>query len=134
MPSLRLFKPGLLVLTALLVSAIACSGSSPTAPANLSSVAITVMGTGVTTYTYTRDIAPILSVDCVPCHSGGSPPVGLNFSSFSGVLAAVTVGSQDSLLVKAVQPAGTMYAALSGNRTAKVQMIYDWVVNSKAAQ
>jgi hypothetical protein len=134
MSSLRLFKPGLLVLAALLVSAIACGGASPTSPANLSSFSITVLGTGVTTYTYTRDIAPILSVDCVPCHGGGSPAVGLNFSSYSGVLAAVTVGSQNSLLVKAVQPAGTMYAALSGNRTAKVQLIYDWVVNSRAAQ
>lgn len=130
-----MFKPGLIVLTVLLVGAIACGGSSsPTSPSNLDSVAITVTGTGVTTYTYTKDIAPILNADCVSCHGNSQHQAGLNFSTYSGVLAAVTAGSENSLIVKAVQPAGPMFVNLSGDRTAKVRIIYDWVVNSKAAQ
>ena len=129
-----MFKPGLLVLTAVLLVAIACGGSSPTSPTSLDSVPISIAGTGVTTYTYTRDIAPILAADCVSCHGNSQRQAGLNFSTYSGVLAAVTAGSESSRLVKAVQPAGPMYTALSGDRTGKVRIIYDWVVNSKAAQ
>jgi len=128
-----MFKLGLPVLSAILIGTIACGGS-PTSPTNLASIAITVTGTGVTTYTYTKDIAPIMSADCVSCHGNSIRQSGLNFSTYAGVLAAVTSGSENSALVKVVQPAGPMYSALSGDRTAKVRLIFDWVVNSKAAQ
>jgi len=120
-----MFKPGLCVLTVLLLGAIACGGgSSPTSPSNLDSVAITVTGTGVTTYTYTKDIAPILNSDCVVCHGLNQREAGLNFTTYAGVLAAVTVGSENSLIVKATQPAGPMFVNLSGDRTSKVRIIY----------
>jgi len=50
------------------------------------------------------------------------------------VLRAVTPSSDQSPLVRVIQPAGRMYANLSGDRNQKVQVIYDWVVNSHAAQ
>ena len=124
----------LLPLTALLVSAIACGSSSPTSPSSLDSVSISVTGTGVSTYTYTANIAPILTTDCVSCHNATNKQSGVNLSTYAGVMAVVTAGSANSILVKAVQPAGPMYTNLSGSRTTKVQTIYDWVVNSKAAQ
>jgi len=113
------------------LSAIACGSSSPTSP---SDIGITLTGTGVTTYTYTADVAPILTRDCVSCHSGSRADAGLNFTSYAGVLRAVTPGSDQSPLVRVIQPAGPMYANLSGDRNQKVQDIYDWVVNSHAAQ
>lgn len=128
-----MFKWSLMLLTASLVVTIACGGS-PTSPSSLDSVAVTVTGTGVTTYTYTKDIAPILATDCVSCHNAGNSQSGVNLSTFAGVSAVVTAGSQNSLLVKATQPNGPMFINLSGNRTAKTQIIFDWVVNSKGAQ
>ena len=126
-----MFRPGVVILGAVLVTAIACGGS-PTSPT--ANVAITLAGTGVTTYTYTRDIQPLLASDCVTCHGNTLREGGFNFTTYSGVLAALTAGSENSKLVKAVQPTGPMFVNLSGNRTAKSQMIYDWVVSSKAAQ
>ena len=128
-----MFKLSLLLSVVLVVGTIACA-SSATSPTNLAGVAITVTGTGVTTYTYTKDIAPIMASDCVPCHGNTVRQSGYNFSSVAGVLAAVTAGSENSVLVKVVQPAGPMYTALTGDRTGKVRIIYDWVVSSKAAQ
>ena len=110
--------------------AAAC-GSSPSSP---SAVAITLTGTGVTTYTYTNDIAPIVNSDCVACHNARQQDGGYDFTTYAGVVRAVTPGSDSSPLVRAVQPSGPMYGNLSGNRNQKVQIIYDWVVNSRAAQ
>jgi hypothetical protein len=109
----------------------ACGGSSPTSP---SSISVTVTGTGVTSYTYTADIAPILNSDCVTCHSASRHDGGVNLATYAGVMQVVTPGSDQSLLVRVVQPAGPMYGNLSGNRNQKVQIIYDWVVSSRAAQ
>lgn len=128
-----MFRPVLLVLGAVLVTAIACGGS-PTSPNSTANVAITLVGSGVTTYTYTKDIQPLLASDCFSCHGPSLKEGGFNFSTYAGVLAALTPGSENSKLVKAVQPTGPMFLNLSGNRTLKSQMIYDWVVNSKAAQ
>ena len=72
--------------------------------------------------------------DCLSCHSASKRDGGVNLSSYSGVMAVVTAGSANSLLVKATQPNGPMYVNLTGSRTTKAQTIYDWVVNSKAAQ
>lgn len=44
-----------------------CGSLSPTSP---SQVSITVTGAGVSTYTYTADVAPILNADCTACHNG----------------------------------------------------------------
>jgi hypothetical protein len=116
-------------LIALLVSA--CGGSSPTSP---SSISITLPGTGVTTYTYSADVATILNNDCVACHNSSQHESGVNLSTYAGVLQVVTPGSDQSPLLRVVQPAGPMYGNLSGNRNQKVQIIYDWVVSSRAAQ
>ena len=88
----------------------------------------------MTTYTYTANIAPILNTDCISCHNASNKNGGVNLSTYAGVMAVVTAGSANSILVKAVQPTGPMYSELSGSRTTKAQTIYDWVVNSKAAQ
>lgn len=106
-------------------------GSSSTSP---SQIDVTLVGTGVTTYTYTADVGPILNNDCTSCHNSSRNDGGYNFTTYAGVLRALTPGSDASPLVRAVQPSGPMYVNLSGNRTQKVQLIYDWVVNSKAAQ
>jgi len=121
------------LLVAPLIAALvsACGGSSPTSP---SSITVTVTGTGVTNYTYTADVAPILNSDCVACHSASRHDGGVNLSTYAGVMQVVTPGSDQSLLVRVVQPAGPMYGNLSGNRNQKVQLIYDWVVSSRAAQ
>jgi hypothetical protein len=114
-------------------AAAACGGasSSPTSP---SDVSITVPGTGVTTYTYTTDVRSILTSDCTRCHNSSQHEAGFDFTSYAGVQRALTAGSDQSVLVRVTQPGGLMYSELSGNRTQKVQIIYDWVVNSHAAQ
>ena len=109
----------------------ACGSKSPTSP---SSTAITVTGTGATTLTYTNNVQPILAADCVQCHGPSRQDGGYNLSTYSGVMRAVTAGSDTSLLVRVTQPGGLMYGNLSGNRTSKAGTIYDWVVNSKAVQ
>ena len=107
-----------------------CS-NSPTAPG---SVPIDTTGSGVTTYTYTNDIQPMLASDCVSCHGPSRQAAGYNFSTYAGVQRALTAGSDASTLVRVTQPQGRMYDSLSGNRLAKAGLIYDWVVNSHAAQ
>lgn len=119
------------VLFAVALTSAGCGSSSPSAP---SAVAVTITGTGISTYTYTADVAPILNADCVRCHNASQHDAGLNFTTYAGVLVAVTPGSDQSPLVRVIQPTGAMYANLTGNRNQKVQIIYDWVVNSRAAQ
>ena len=126
-----MYSSDLVLMATALVSSIACGGS-PTSP-SLDSVSITLTGTGVTSYTYTANIASIMA-DCTPCHGATLREAGYNFTTYAGVMAAVTAGSQNSKLVKATQPNGPMFVNFTGNRTTKAQTIYDWVVNSKAAQ
>jgi hypothetical protein len=126
------FWPHSLLVVALSASLVsACGGSSPTSP---SSISITVTGTGVATYTYTADVAPILNSDCVACHNSSQHESGVNLTSYAGVMQVVTPGSDQSTLARVVQPAGPMYGNLTGNRNQKVQIIYDWVVASRATQ
>ena len=127
----RLPRKALLVVPVLAALVPACGGSSPTSP---SSIDITITGTGVTTYTYTADVAPILNSDCVACHNSSQHESGVNLTTYAGVMQVVTPGSDQSILVRVVQPSGPMYGNLSGNRNQKVQIIYDWVVASRAAQ
>jgi len=74
---------------------------------------------------YEQDIRPILEVDCLPCHS--------QFASYAGTMAYVVPGSANSRLVVATQAGGAMYGHLSGNRTAKSDLIRRWVVDNSAA-
>src|SRR4051812_12117517 len=91
-------------------------GSSSTSP---SSTAITETGTGATTYTYTSQIQPIVASDCITCHGPSQQQSGLNFSTYAGVMRAVSAGSDASLLVRVTQPGGLMYNNLSGDRRTK---------------
>ena len=114
----------------------ACGGgpggiASPTGPSNVSA---TVTGSGVSTYTYTNDVRPILNSDCVQCHGPSQRQAGVDLSSYSGVMRVVSAGNAASVLILVTQPGGAMYGQLTGNRTAKAGTIYDWVVNSAAAQ
>jgi hypothetical protein len=88
----------------------------------------------VTTYTYTADVRPILNADCVRCHNSSRHDAGLDVSTYAGVLRALTPGSDASALVRVTQPDGLMYSNLSGDRSGKAGIIYDWVVRSNAAQ
>lgn len=106
-----------------------CGQGSPSGP----SVTPTATGTGATTYTYAT-VQPILATDCVACHGPTQRQAGVDLSSFAGVSRVVTPGSDQSVLVLVTQPGGLMYGQLSGDRTTKAGVIYDWVVNSKAAQ
>jgi hypothetical protein len=124
-------RKSLLVAPLIGTLASACGGSSPTSP---SSINITVTGTGVATYTYTADVAPILASDCVACHNSSQHESGVNLTTYAGVMQVVTPGSDQSTLVRVIQPAGAMYGNLSGNRNQKVQIIYDWVISSRAVQ
>jgi hypothetical protein len=110
-----------------------CSGSSPTSPSSTTPSTATT-GTGVTTYTYTSDIRPILTSDCTRCHNSSQHEAGYDFTTYAGVLRAVSPGSAQSILVRATGSNGIMYPELSGDRAAKARTIYDWVVSSNAAQ
>jgi hypothetical protein len=119
--------------TAWLAIAIACSGGSGSVTSP-SATPVTVTGSGATTITYAKDIQPILASDCVSCHGGSRPEAGINLTTYAGVMSVVTVGSTNSLLIRVTQPGGLMSSMLSGNRTAKAQTIYDWIMTSNAAQ
>ena len=127
----RFVRQSLLVVPLVAVMVSACGGTSPTSP---SSISISITGTGVTSYTYTADVASILNSDCVACHNSSQHESGVNLTTYAGVMQVVTPGSDQSPLVRVVQPSGPMYGNLSGNRNQKVQIIYDWVVSSRAAQ
>ena len=92
------------------------------------------MGSGVTTYTYTRDVSPILNSDCIACHNSRQHEAGYDFTTYAGLRRALTPGSAQSLLLREIQPGAEMYPNLTGDRTQKIQLIYDWIVSSNAAQ
>jgi hypothetical protein len=123
------FSRLLLLESVILALAAACGGSgSPTGPS------ASVTGTGVTTYTYTTDIRPIMSADCTSCHNASQRDGGYDFSTYAGVLRAASAGQAASPIVVQTRPGQVMYAHLSGDRTHKAEVIYDWVVNSNVAQ
>lgn len=132
--SMQITRVGFLVcLAGAAVITIGCnknSGSSPTTP---TPVVISNPGAGVKTYTYTTNIQPILT-DCLPCHGPTIQNGTYNFSTYAGVLRALVPGSDQSRIVQMTQPNGAMYLNMSGDRFAKSGIIYDWVVNSNAAQ
>jgi hypothetical protein len=110
---------------ALLMTTCGSSGSptSPTAP-----------GSGSTTLTYVKDIQPILSADCVKCHSATDADAGVDLSTYASVMRVASAGDQRSALIRVTQPGGSMYRYLTGNATGKAGIIYDWVLTSHAAQ
>ncbi len=110
----------------------ACGGTaSPTSP---STVPTGSVGLGITTYTFTNDVKSIVNSDCISCHGSSRQEAGYNFTTYQGVMRAVIAGSDQSPLVRATGPRGAMYAELNGNRAQKSQILYDWVVNSHAAE
>jgi hypothetical protein len=118
---------------AAVVVTIGCKKSSDSSPTSPSQVPVTNTGQGIRTYTYAQNIAPILT-DCLPCHGPLIQNATYNFSTYAGVLRALTPGSDQSPIVRMTQPNGPMYLNLSGDRFSKAGVIYDWVVNSGAAQ
>ena len=82
----------------------------------------------------TADVQPILHTDCLECHGPSRQEQGYNFSSYAGVMRAVTAGSANSPLVRVTQPGGAMYKEFRGSSTAKAETIRRWVVDFRAAQ
>jgi hypothetical protein len=108
-----------------------CGGSSPTAPDTAAPVQDPATATSLT---FTQDIQPIVSSDCVSCHGSGRLEAGLDFRTYAGVMRAVTRGSAASVLVRATQPGGIMYKEFRGSAAAKSATIRRWVVDFQAAQ
>lgn len=151
MPARGFARPHILLLVATMVVAAACdygaggtssntSGSSTSSTTPTGPTTPTNPGTPTTPtptpsgLTYTRDIAPIMSSDCVRCHGPALRGGGYDLSSYAGVMRAVTAGSASSKLVKVTQSNGIMYPALTGDRAGKSATIRDWVVTWKAQQ
>lgn len=87
-----------------------------------------------TSITYSTNIAPILQSDCTACHNSGTRSGGYDFTSYAGVLRAVTPGSSRSPLVVATQSGGVMYSMLRTSSAEKSATIRRWVVDFNAAQ
>ena len=112
---------------------MACGGS-PTAPDASPTPGPTQDPATATSLSFTADVQPIISNDCVPCHGGSRTENGYNFTTYAGVLRAVTAGSASSLLVRVTQPGGVMYPEFRGSAAAKAETIRRWVVDFKAVQ
>lgn len=106
--------------------------TTPTTPADPTTP--TTPTTPANGLTYTNDIKPIMTSDCVRCHGPAIRDAGYDLSTYAGVMRAVSAGSANSLLIRVTQSGGLMYGELSGNRTQKAQTIHDWVVTWKAPQ
>ena len=81
-----------------------------------------------------KDIAPIMSSDCTVCHGTSRRDAGYNFSTYAGVMAAVSPVSASAKFVRSTQPGGIMYGQFRSNASTKAKTIYDWVVTYKAVQ
>jgi hypothetical protein len=112
----------------------AACGGSPISPSNAPTYAPAQDPAGATSLTYSKDIQPILAADCTACHSASRRDGGYDFTSYAGVLRAVTAGSAQSPLVRATQSNGTMYRNFRGSAAQKAETIRRWVVDFGAAQ
>jgi hypothetical protein len=121
-------------LAVFLLSLVAACGGSPTTPDTTETSGPVPDSAHATSLTFTADVQPILSNDCVPCHGGARAQNGYDFTSYTGVMRAVTAGSASSLLVRVTQPGGLMYQEFRGSAAAKAETIRRWVVDFKAAQ
>jgi len=86
----------------------------------------TPVTTPAVTVSFNQDVKPILDASCVRCHGG--------FGSYSGAMAYVVPGNPGSTLIMVTQPGGIMNGYLSGDRTAKAEVIRRWIVENGAAQ
>jgi len=117
----------------LLALAGACGGS-PAAPDATPTPGPAQDPASATSLSFTADVQPILNNDCVTCHGNSRAENGYNFTTYAGVMRAVTAGSAGSLLVRVTQPGGIMYQEFRGSGAAKAETIRRWVVDFKAAQ
>ena len=71
----------------------------------------------------------IMQTSCVGCHSGSSPPAGINLSSYNGVIAAVTKGNAStSAIFNAVNlPNPAMPRGGAPLTATQVLAIKDWI-------
>ena len=107
--------------------------STPTSPSSGTGSG-TGGSTGSTSLTYTKDIQPVLSSDCVRCHGPSRRDAGVDLSTYANVMKTVTVGSASSRLILATRPGGIMYGQFRGSAGTKAGLIYDWIMTSGAAQ
>ena len=117
------------------VSSAACEygvNTSPTSPTTATSTTTTT--TTTVGLTYVKDIAPIMTSDCLSCHGPSRRDAGYNFSTYAGVMAAVSSTTSSAKLVRSTQPGGVMYGQFRSNASTKAKTIYDWVVTYKAVQ
>ena len=102
------------------------------ASGNATATATVTVGAVTAGLTYTNDVQPILAANCVTCHGPNSPAAGRNLSTYAGVLATLTAGSANSVLVTATQPGGSMYSFLSPTATQTQaqlsELIRQWVL------
>jgi hypothetical protein len=83
---------------------------------------------------YVPDLQPVFASDCVRCHNNSSARAGYSMSSYQAVLRDVRAGDASSRLVTTTRPGGSMYRYFSGDRTAKSNLVYNWVVVYGALQ
>ena len=112
----------------------ACAANGTGSPTSPSLATSTSSALGVTTCTYTTDVRPILNSDYISCHGNSRQEKGYNFTTYQGVLRAMIAGSDRSPLIKATGSRGILYGELSLDLAQKSQILYDWVVNSRAAE
>jgi hypothetical protein len=111
------------------------TGTTPATTAAPSSGTSTSTSSGSgSTLTYTADIQPILSSDCVSCHGPATRAAGIDLSTYAGVMRTVTRGSANSLLILVTRSGGLMYSQFRGNRSQKAATISDWIIKANAAQ
>ena len=113
---------------------LAACGGSPTAADSAASPAPAQDPAAATSLTFTADVQPLLNNDCVPCHGGSRTESGYNFTSYAGVMRAVTAGSANSLIIQVSRPGGSMYPHWRGSAAAKAETVRRWIVDFKAVQ
>ena len=84
--------------------------------------------------TYVNAVKLITDTRCTSCHIGPNPPLGLDFTTFAGVRAAVTPFSANSpLVVQTTQPNGGMVLR-SGITAAESAVLLQWVLSGALQQ
>jgi hypothetical protein len=68
------------------------------------------------------------------CHGGFRVDGNYRMNTYQDVMRDVRPGDAASRLVVLTQPGGSMYRYWSGNRQAKSQLVFQWVVANKALQ
>ncbi len=86
------------------------------------------------TVAYQQDLAPIFASDCLQCHGGFRIDGNYRMNTYADVMRDVRAGDAGSPLVVVTQPSGSMYRYWSGNRQAKANLVFQWVVVNKALQ